>query len=55
MNAAVQKNTPCDKLTELLTAGTQVRLMESAGGWVLVARDSKKLGYVDAKAILALQ
>jgi Caspase domain/Bacterial Ig domain/Bacterial SH3 domain len=38
-----------------LTAGTQVRLMESAGGWVLVARDGKKLGYVDAKAIVSLQ
>jgi uncharacterized caspase-like protein len=38
-----------------LTAGTQVRLIENAGGWVLVARDGKKLGYVEAKAIVALQ
>ena len=31
-----------------------VRRMESAGGWV-VARDGKKLGYIDAKAIVGLQ
>lgn len=38
-----------------LTAGTQVRLIKSAGSWVLVARDGKRLGYVEAKAIAALQ
>ena len=38
-----------------LTAGTQVRLMESAGGWVLVARDGKRLGYVEEKAVASLQ
>ncbi len=38
-----------------LTAGTQVQLVETAEGWVLVARDGKKLGYVEAKELLRLQ
>jgi WD40 repeat protein len=38
-----------------LKPGTQVRLMETSGGWLLVAREGKKLGYIDAKAVLGLQ
>jgi hypothetical protein len=35
--------------------GAQVRLIETSGGWVLVARDGKKLGYVKNTALLTLQ
>jgi uncharacterized caspase-like protein len=38
-----------------LTPGTQVRLIQTAGGWVLVARDGKQLGYVQSNAIAGLQ
>jgi hypothetical protein len=38
-----------------LSPGQQVILVESAGGWVLVARDGKNLGYVEAKALLKLE
>jgi len=38
-----------------LTPGTQVQLVETAEGWVLVARDGKKLGYVEAKDLARLQ
>jgi len=38
-----------------LSAGTQVRLIESAGGWVLVAREGKRLGYLDGKMVAPLQ
>jgi uncharacterized caspase-like protein len=40
-----------------LPPGTQIRLVETANGWILVARDGKRLGYVreDAKALLTLQ
>lgn len=34
-----------------LTPGTQVRLMETANGWVLIGRDGKRLGYVQGSAI----
>jgi len=38
-----------------LTPGTQVRLMETANGWTLIARDGQKLGYVRGNAIVMLQ
>lgn len=38
-----------------LQPGTQVRLVETASGWVLIARDGKKLGYVEEKVLLNLQ
>jgi hypothetical protein len=38
-----------------LSPGVQVRLMETSGGWVLVAREGRRLGYVDSKAIAGLQ
>jgi hypothetical protein len=38
-----------------LPVGTQVVLLESKGGWALVVRDGRKLGYVDAKALARLQ
>jgi WD40 repeat protein len=38
-----------------LAPGTQVRLIETANGWVLIARDGKKLGYIEEKALLTLQ
>jgi hypothetical protein len=38
-----------------LSPGQQVVLIESAGGWVLVARDGKKLGYVEEKSLIRLQ
>ena len=38
-----------------LTPGVQVQLMETASGWVLIARDGQKLGYVQGNAIAGLQ
>lgn len=38
-----------------LAPGTQVRLIGTAGGWVLIAREGKKLGYVEAKALAMMQ
>jgi uncharacterized caspase-like protein len=38
-----------------LTPGQQVVLIESANGWVLVARDGKRLGYVEEAALARLQ
>jgi hypothetical protein len=38
-----------------LSPGTQVRLMATASGWVLIARDGQKLGYVRGSAIAGLQ
>jgi hypothetical protein len=38
-----------------LPPGSQVYLVDTAGGWVLVARDGKKLGYVERTALAKLQ
>jgi uncharacterized caspase-like protein len=38
-----------------LTPGMQVTLVETDGGWVLVAREGKRLGYVEQKALARLQ
>jgi uncharacterized caspase-like protein len=38
-----------------LSPGTQVRLMETANGWTLIARDGQTLGYVPGTAIAGLQ
>jgi WD40 repeat protein/uncharacterized caspase-like protein len=38
-----------------LAPGSQVRLMETANGWVLIARDGQKLGYVQENSIVGLQ
>jgi hypothetical protein len=37
-----------------LSPGQQVVLVETANGWVLIARDGKKLGYVEEKALARL-
>ncbi|MGH6922916.1 MAG: caspase family protein [Propylenella sp.] len=38
-----------------LPAGSQVRLVETAEGWTLIARDGETLGYVEAPSLLRLQ
>jgi hypothetical protein len=38
-----------------LRAGTQVRVVEFSGNWVVIAREGQKLGYVPADAVLKLQ
>jgi Bacterial SH3 domain len=38
-----------------LPPGSQVYLVDTAGDWVLVARDGKKLGYVERTALAKLQ
>jgi WD40 repeat protein len=38
-----------------LTSGSQVRLINAEGGWVLIGREGKKLGYVEAKNLVVLQ
>ncbi|MBT9290683.1 caspase family protein [Prosthecodimorpha staleyi] len=38
-----------------LAAGMQVRVVESRDGWSLIARDGRRLGYVPADSLLALQ
>jgi hypothetical protein len=38
-----------------LSPGTQVQLVETKDGWVLVARDGKKLGYLQEKELVRLQ
>jgi uncharacterized protein YgiM (DUF1202 family) len=47
-------NASSSAVTEL-KPGTQVRLMETSGGWLLVAREGKRLGYIEAKTVLGLQ
>jgi len=42
-------------VTEQLTPGAQVVVMEGADGWVLIARDGRKLGYVEEKTLARLQ
>jgi uncharacterized caspase-like protein len=41
-------------VTQLLP-GTQVRLIETTNGWVLVAREGHKLGYVQSSVLAGLQ
>ncbi|EGP09590.1 polysaccharide deacetylase [Bradyrhizobiaceae bacterium SG-6C] len=38
-----------------LAPGTQVRLIETANGWTLVAREGRKLGYVREGSLIGLQ
>lgn len=38
-----------------LPPGTQVHLIETVNGWVLIARDRQKVGYVQENAPLQLQ
>lgn len=38
-----------------LPAGTQVRLVETSSGWALIARDGKRVGYIEAKTLATLQ
>jgi WD40 repeat protein/uncharacterized caspase-like protein len=38
-----------------LKPGMQVRVMETSGGWILVAREGKKLGYIEARTVAGLQ
>jgi hypothetical protein len=38
-----------------LTPGTQVAVMQSGGGWSLIARGGKRLGYVPGSSLAPLQ
>jgi len=38
-----------------LSPGTQVRLLETQSGWILIAREGQKLGYVQQSAVAGLQ
>jgi WD40 repeat protein len=38
-----------------LSPGMQVSLIEASGGWALIAREGRRLGYVEAKALVRLQ
>ncbi|MCK1389036.1 caspase family protein [Bradyrhizobium sp. 21] len=38
-----------------LTAGAQVAIVRREGGWIAIARDGKQLGYVEERAVAALQ
>jgi WD40 repeat protein len=38
-----------------LPPGTQVRIVEAAGEWVLISREGKNLGYVQSSSLLVLQ
>jgi hypothetical protein len=38
-----------------LPAGSQVTLVQSEGQWVIVARDGKRIGYVEERTLLRLQ
>jgi WD40 repeat protein len=38
-----------------LSAGAQVAIVRRQGGWVVIARDGKQLGYVEEKAVATLQ
>jgi hypothetical protein len=42
-------------LSQQLTMGTPVVVMKSAGGWDLIAKDGKTLGYVAHAGLAALQ
>src|SRR5262249_37168183 len=43
------------QVTTTLTPGTQVRLVKTDAGWVLIAKDGVQLGYVQEKELLRLQ
>jgi len=38
-----------------LAAGTQVHLVETREGWALVARDGRKIGYLEIREVARLQ
>ena len=38
-----------------LSAGTQIRLVDTVNGWALIARNGQKLGYVQKSAVAGLQ
>ena len=42
-------------VVQKLPSGTLVRLVETTSGWLLIAKDGQKLGYVEEKALLKLQ
>jgi WD40 repeat protein/uncharacterized caspase-like protein len=42
------------KVTIVLTPGTQVRMLTTSNGWVLIARDGSKVGFVQESALAAL-
>jgi uncharacterized caspase-like protein len=46
-------STAAEIVTEL-APGTQVTLVETAGGWVIIAREGRRLGYVEASSVLQL-
>jgi WD40 repeat protein/uncharacterized caspase-like protein len=46
---------PTAAVVAQLPAGSQVRVIETDNGWVLIARNGQKIGYVEEKDLLALQ
>jgi WD40 repeat protein len=38
-----------------LPAGAQVRVVETSNGWVLIAREGRRLGYIQVKSLATLQ
>ena len=46
---------PISAVVNQLSPGSQVRIVETKNGWVLIARDGKRLGYVEASTLLTLQ
>jgi uncharacterized protein YgiM (DUF1202 family) len=42
-------------IVKQLAAGTQVTLIETGSGWTAIARDGKRLGYVETTKLAPLQ
>jgi parvulin-like peptidyl-prolyl isomerase len=38
-----------------LGPGTQIKVVESSDGWALIAREGKKIGYVEEKLLAKIQ
>ena len=51
----LESSADADSVLETLTAGMRVRVVESAGGWSLVASDGVKLGWLATSKLLAFQ
>jgi WD40 repeat protein len=50
-----QAAAPTGAVVTELPAGTQVAVVKTEGGWTIVARDGKQLGFVDDKQLAKLQ
>ena len=51
----LESSADADSVLETLAAGVLVRVVESAGGWSLVASDGVKLGWLPTSKLLAIQ